>query len=104
MGGNDENAMFEWLFTEILPKEGTFQTADILCISDFGWVNIDSYVKEMINVQKAAGMKFYGLNVCGAFGSWRNMYNCPMSVCDSLWEYSNGQCFEIKDKRSDNSQ
>lgn len=104
MGGNDENAMFEWLFTEILPKEGTFQTADILCISDFGWVTIDNFVKEMINVQKAAGMKFYGLNVCGAFGSWRNMHNCPMSVCDSLWEYSNGQCFEIKYKRSDNSQ
>jgi hypothetical protein len=40
MGGNDENSMFEWLFREILPREEKFRTADILCISDFGWGSI----------------------------------------------------------------
>ena len=36
MGGNNENAMFEWLFQDIMPREKKFDTADILCISDFG--------------------------------------------------------------------
>lgn len=100
MGGNNENSMFEWLFREILPHEEKFRTADILCISDFGWVPIDKYVKVLIDVQKAAGMRFYGLNIGGAFGYWQNFddssWNSPMAVCDSLWEYHNGQCKEVK--------
>lgn len=100
MGGNDENSMFEWLFREILPHEEKFRTADILCISDFGWVPIDKYVKVLIDVQKAAGMRFYGLNIGGAFGYWQNFddssWDSPMAVCDSLWEYHNGQCKEVK--------
>lgn len=102
MGGNDENAMFEWLFTEILPQEKKFKTADILCISDFGWVSIEPFVKKLIDEQKASGMKFYGLNIGGVFGGWDDFDddmwqgNSPMSVCDSVWEYHNGVCREVK--------
>jgi len=100
MGGNDENAMFEWLFRDILPKEEKFDTADILCVSDFGWTEIDRFVKGLIDEQKASGMKFYGLNICGAFGGWDSLYDSgfisPMDICDSVWEYSNGACVEVK--------
>ena len=100
MGRNDENAMFEWLFRDILPKEEKFDTADILCVSDFGWTEIDRFVKGLIDEQKASGMKFYGLNICGSFGGWDSLYDSgfigPMDVCDSVWEYSNGACVEVK--------
>ena len=103
MGGNNENSMFQWLFREILPREEKFKTADILCISDFGWVLIEEYVKKLIDAQKASGMKFYGLNIGGVFGGWGDLdedmweEGCgPMSVCDSVWEYHEGQCKEVK--------
>lgn len=54
MGGNNENAMFEWLFQDIMPREKKFDTADILCISDFGWVEIDDSVKRLIDEQKSS--------------------------------------------------
>lgn len=102
MGGNDENSMFEWLFREILPREEKFKTADILCISDFGWVSIESFVKKLIDEQKATGMKFYGLNIGGIFGGWKDFDDgmwqgdSPMSICDSVWEYHDGVCREVK--------
>ena len=103
MGGNNENSMFRWLFRDILPQEEKFKTADILCISDFGWVPIEEYVKKLIDAQKASGMKFYGLNIGGVFGGWADLdedmweEGCgPMSVCDSVWEYHDGQCKEVK--------
>ena len=103
MGGNNENSMFQWLFREILPREEKFKTADILCISDFGWMLIEEYVKKLIDAQKASGMKFYGLNIGGVFGGWADLdedmweEGCgPMSVCDSVWEYHEGQCKEVK--------
>lgn len=100
MGRNNENAMFEWLFQDILPGEKKFDTADILCISDFGWVAIDDSVKRLIDEQKASGMKFYGLNIGGAFGGWSDLDDFGLlsanDVCDSLWEYSDGECREVK--------
>ena len=103
LGGNNENSMFKWLFRDILPREKKFKTADILCISDFGWVRIDHSVKMLIDEQKASGMKFYGLNIGGVFGGWAELdedmwdeEGSPMSVCDSVWEYHNGQCKEGK--------
>lgn len=99
MGGNDENAMFEWLFQDIMPREKKFDTADILCISDFGWVQIDDSVKGLIDEQKASGMKFYGLNIGGVFGGWSDLDDFGLlsanDVCDSLWEYSGGKCREV---------
>lgn len=104
MGGNNENAMFEWLFQDIMPGEKKFDTADILCISDFGWVAIDDSVKRLIDEQKSSGMKFYGLNIGGAFGGWHDLDDFgllgPMDVCDSLWEYSDGECREVKKSMS----
>lgn len=104
MGGNNENAMFEWLFQDIMPREKKFDTADILCISDFGWVEIDDSVKRLIDEQKSSGMKFYGLNIGGAFGGWSDLDDFgllgPMDVCDSLWEYSDGECREVKKSMS----
>ena len=104
MGGNNENAMFEWLFQDIMPREKKFDTADILCISDFGWVAIDDSVKRLIDEQKSSGMKFYGLNIGGAFGGWHDLDDFgllgPMDVCDSLWEYSDGECREVKKSMS----
>lgn len=100
MGGNNENAMFEWLFLDIMPREKKFDTADILCISDFGWVEIDASVKRLIDEQKASGMKFYGLNIGRAFGGWSDLDDFGLlsanDVCDSLWEYSDGVCREVK--------
>ncbi len=100
MGRNNENAMFEWLFLDILPREKKFDTADILCVSDFGWVAIDDSVKRLIDEQKASGMKFYGLNIGGVFGGWHDLDDFgllgPMDVCDSLWEYSGGECRKVK--------
>lgn len=100
MGGNNENAMFEWLFQDILPGEKKFDKADILCVSDFGWVAIDDSVKRLIDEQKASGMKFYGLNIGGVFGGWHDLDDFgllgPMDVCDSLWEYSDGKCRKVK--------
>lgn len=103
MGGNDENSMFEWLFRDILPREDKFKTADILCISDFGWVQIAQFTKKLIDEQKSSGMKFYGLNIGGVFGDWAGLdedmwdeEGSPMSICDSVWEYHNGQCKEVK--------
>ena len=99
MGGNNENAMFEWLFQDIMPGEKKFDTADILCISDFGWVAIDDSVKRLIDEQKSSGMKFYGLNIGGAFGGWHDLDDFgllgPKDVCDSLWEYSDSECREV---------
>lgn len=99
MGGNDENAMFEWLFQDIMPREKKFDTADILCISDFGWVQIGDSVKGLIDEQKASGMKFYGLNIGGTFGGWNDLDDFGLlsanDVCDSLWEYSDGECREV---------
>ena len=101
-GGNNENEMFKWLFTDILPHQGDCQYGDILCVSDFGWMPIYEETMNLIAQEKEKNMKFYGLNIgdrshrdiCG-------IYNClerigtPADVCDSLWEYQDGMCKEI---------
>ena len=62
-GGNDENALFRWLFTEVLPADKAFDSGDVLCVSDFGWSSVSPEVMELIRINKAKGMKFYGLNI-----------------------------------------
>ena len=110
MAGNDEDKMFKWLFGEILPEEGNYDTADILCISDFGWGPIHKDTMRMIEEEKAKGMKFYGLNIGNQMDSERynllypptelwsddSGYASPFHVCDSLWEFSDGECKEVK--------
>ena len=45
-------------------------------------------------------MKFYGLNIGGVFGGWSDLDDFGLlsanDVCDSLWEYSDGECREVK--------
>ncbi|MBR5716681.1 MAG: hypothetical protein IKX59_08845 [Bacteroidales bacterium] len=106
MGGNDEDGMFRWLFDDIMPFEGDYSTADILCISDFGWMPISEEVMEKINAEKQKGMTFYGLNVVdpSTMGQYMRDHmekmseflGSPANVCDSMWEYKNGVCKETK--------
>lgn len=112
MGGNDENRMFQWLFDEIMPYEGDYSSADILCISDFGWSPISEEVMEKIENEKQKGMTFYGLNILSSeMGEFMRDHmvdqddypGSPSSVCDSLWEYENNVCKETKKKRAKES-
>lgn len=106
MGGNDEDSMFRWLFDDIMPFEGDYSTADILCISDFGWAHISAEVMEKINAEKQKGMTFYGLNIVDSSTMGQYMMehmeemsefpDSPANVCDSMWEYCNGICKETK--------
>lgn len=99
MAGNDENSLFRWLFQELLPHEGDYDSADVLCISDFGWAPINSETMEIISQEKAKGVKFFGLNIDNkeeghpAIKMDRLIVG-PKEVCDSLWEYRNGVCKE----------
>ncbi len=99
MGGNNEDELFRWLFTDIMPNERDYDAADVLCISDFGWTPVREESMELIENEKRKGMVFYGLNIAKD----RHVYLCdfdsqpakiisgrPESVCDSLWEYRNG--------------
>ena len=106
MGGNDEDSMFRWLFDDIMPFEGDYSAADILCISDFGWMPISEEVMEKINAEKQKGMTFYGLNIVDSstMGQYTRAHmeemseiqGSPRDVCDSMWEYENGTCKETK--------
>lgn len=92
-GGNDENSMFTDLFKNILPQEGKWDTADILCISDFGWARLTKDVAEMIEKAKASGMKFYGLTV----SSYLYAYAADaLNICDSKWRWEHGECVNIE--------
>lgn len=99
MAGNDENSLFRWLFRVLLPNEGDYDSADVLCISDFGWAPINSETMEIISQEKTKGVKFFGLNVDNkeeghpAINMDRHIVG-PKEVCDSLWEYRNGVCKE----------
>lgn len=96
MAGNNENAMFQWLFGEVKPTLPDYDTADILCVSDFGWCHLDETTKKVIEEQKLQGMRFYGLNVNSdnAYASLTVDGFLPMDICDSVWTYENGECKE----------
>ncbi|MBQ0031081.1 MAG: hypothetical protein KBT32_11725 [Bacteroidales bacterium] len=112
-GGNNENAMFKWLFSELLPSCGDYQNGDILCVSDFGWIPISPETMALINEEKQKNMKFYGLNIddenanhnfeqtWGLIGGNEEEWASPYSVCDSLWEYRNGVCKEVTSELSE---
>lgn len=102
MGGNNENRMFQGLFTEIKPTLPEYDTADVLCVSDFGWGLIDDGTKKLIESEKQNGMRIYGLNVYaqrpyGMLGDdgMLDGYYTPRDVCDSLWVYEDGECRDM---------
>lgn len=104
MGGNNEDELFRWLFTDIMPNEKDYDSADVLCISDFGWTTVGKESMALIENEKHKGMVFYGLNIdmdnrlsVSGFERKPVVINSgtPESVCDSLWEYHNGECRAI---------
>lgn len=67
-GGNDENKLFNFIFT-ILPKQQkyrqfaeAFKGADLLVISDFEWSGI-SEANKLIANSRAGGMSYYALGI-----------------------------------------
>lgn len=109
MGGNNENEMFIWLFKEIKPSLESYKTADILCVSDFGWVPIDTETQSIIQSEKDGGMLFYGLNVSRSsmFMDLHDIVSTdkssPMNVCDSIWIYEDGECKEVAKNSAETS-
>ena len=94
--GNAENELFRWLFKDILPNEKAFDTADILCITDFGWEPLNDDTIKLIESFKRKGMIFYGLNVLG-FETWS--FDPMTTVCDSLWKWSSNHLEEMNTQK-----
>lgn len=97
--GNAENELFRWLFKDILPNEKAFDTADILCITDFGWEPLDDDTIKLIESIKREGMLFYGLNITGDHDPIWFQGTCSYTmakVCDSLWAWSKHHLVEMK--------
>ena len=94
--GNAENELFRWLFKDILPNEKAFYTADILCITDFGWTPLNDYTIKLIESFKRKGMIFYGLNVLG-FEKWS--FDSMTTVCDFLWKWSSNHLEEMNTQK-----
>ena len=103
-GGNNEDTMFGMVFRDLLPREKAFLSADVLCVSDFGWSPVGMEVMDWIRESKARGMKFYGLDVSGEgirnFESrvWAESRNgsFPPAIIDSMWiwDEERSRCFE----------
>lgn len=109
--GNDENRMFQWLFRDMKPYHTDYESADILCISDFGWTFLNEQTESIIEEEKRKGMFFYGLNVnsdnpmAPSFPvpfekkiTTESLHdsNGAMDICDSIWVYDRGECIEVK--------
>ena len=101
-GGNNENIMFEWLFNQVVNNLDEYDSADILCITDFGWTELTEKNKGLIEDHKKKGLRLYGLNVQAAPGGNAEDYHFypSMDVCDSVWVYANGKCEEMKEQKS----
>ena len=95
-GGNNEDTMFGWVFGSLLPREKAFDSADVLCVSDFGWSYVSDGVMDLIRANKAKGMKFYGLGVCSIWSGCRG--DSPQSIIDSMWTWDDcgNRCYEEK--------
>lgn len=108
-GGNDEDAMFTTLFSRDLPADREFDSADVLCVSDFGWGPVGREAMALIGANKAKGMKFYGLDISGE--GIRNFEvpdfipkdgDFPPQIIDSMWiwDEKHGMCHEEKAKEN----
>lgn len=103
-GDNNEDKMFGWVFGSLLPMEKEFDSADVLCVSDFGWTLVSKSVMEVIEANKTKGMKFYGLDVSGkGFRNFKSEYwmeleesAFPPDIIDSLWiwDEKRNMCYE----------
>jgi hypothetical protein len=105
-GGNSEDELFSLVFREILPREKEFSSADILCVSDFGWSPVGDEVMGRFRESKARGMKVYGLDVSGEGirnfrpAEWMRTDEgaYPPDIIDSMWIWDDdrGMCSEEK--------
>ena len=103
-GGNNEDSMFGMVFRDLIPREKDFTSADVLCVSDFGWSPVGDPVMDRIRESKAKGMKFYGLDITGEgirnfdAGVWYegSAGGFPPQIIDSMWLWDDGRnlCFE----------
>lgn len=94
-GGNNESKMFGWLFNELIPTvDKDFKSADILCITDFGWSSIHSKVMDVIQDYKKQGMRWYGLNI-NPDRFFTDEEKQLLQLIDSLWNYDRGKCIEV---------
>ncbi len=101
-GGNNEEEMFSWLFSKVLPEQaGDFDSADVLCVTDFGWAEVSDDVFKAITENKAKGMVFYGLDITGKGLTKSSLLpveglHLPDEIIDScwLWDGENNRCTE----------
>lgn len=102
-GGNNEDKMFGWVFGSLLPMEKEFDSADVLCVSDFGWTPVSESVMGLIEANKTKGMKFYGLDVSDEGIRFKPEYwmklegkAFPPDIIDSLWiwDEKRNMCYE----------
>lgn len=108
-GGNDENELFDFIFTK-MPDDpryrrfaSSFEGADILVISDFEWSPIYDKNKKLIAEARMDGMKFYGLgihtreyqldNINDPDDDWMDGYRF-LKRCDYRYIYDKGKVVE----------
>ncbi len=110
-GGNDENKLFNFIFTK-LPKipeysrmARSFAGADLLLISDYQWGGISEKNQRLIADAREQGMKIYGLGV-NVWPShlearrddqddfYANGYSF-LAGCDHTYLYENGRVEEV---------
>ena len=89
-GGNNEDELFSMVFRELLPRDKDFSGGDVLCVSDFLWPPVSEEVMDLIRINKAKGMKFYGLAVSREAAR-------VSSIIDSMWLWDENRhlCFEL---------
>lgn len=89
-GGNNEDELFSMVFRELLPRDKDFSGGDVLCVSDFLWPPVSEEVMDLIRINKAKGMKFYGLAVSREAAG-------ASSIIDSMWLWDEKRhlCFEL---------
>ncbi len=108
-GGNDENKLFDFIFTKMPDKPQyrqfatSFEGADILVISDFEWSPIYDKNKKLIAEARMDGMKFYGLgihtreyqldNINDPDDDWMDGYRF-LKRCDYRYIYDKGKVVE----------
>ena len=88
-----------------MPNEGDYDSADVLCISDFGWIPVGKKSMDLIENEKQKGMSIYGLRVNQdkrassydfAFDSAKIKRGHYDSIIDSMWEYVNGEASKVR--------
>ena len=84
----------EELLSIMMLHGGIVDETNGLCVSDFGWSSVSPEVMELIRINKAKGMKFYGLNI-----DKEGLKTFMVSeIIDSMWIWvgKKNLCYEDK--------